>query len=76
MNTSYFGEFGGQFVPELLMPPLLEIEQAMKRIIPTPAFQQELQALLADYVGRPSPLYLCPNLSKDWGSICGSRGRT
>ncbi len=67
MNTSYFGEFGGQFVPELLMPPLLEIEQAMKRIIPTPAFQQELQALLADYVGRPSPLYLCPNLSKRLG---------
>ncbi|NMC50025.1 MAG: tryptophan synthase subunit beta [Desulfovibrio sp.] len=67
MNKSYFGEFGGQFVPELLMPPLLEIEEAMERIIPTPAFQQELNALLADYVGRPSPLYLCPNLSKRLG---------
>ncbi|QLA18790.1 tryptophan synthase subunit beta [Desulfolutivibrio sulfoxidireducens] len=67
MNTSYFGEFGGQFVPELLMPPLLEIEEAMEKIIPTQAFQNELKALLADYVGRPSPLYLCPNLSKRLG---------
>ncbi len=67
MNKSYFGDFGGQFVPELLMPPLLEIEEAMEKIIPTPAFQQELKALLADYVGRPSPLYLCPNLSKRLG---------
>jgi tryptophan synthase beta chain len=67
MNKSYFGDFGGQFVPELLMPPLMEIEEAMEKIIPAKAFQAELAALLADYVGRPSPLYLCPNLSKRLG---------
>lgn len=67
MKKSYFGDFGGQFVPELLMPPLLEIEEAMEKIIPTKAFQAELAALLADYVGRPSPLYRCPNLSKRLG---------
>jgi len=67
MRKSYFGDFGGQFVPELLMPPLLELEEAMKTIVPSEPFQTELKALLADYVGRPSPLYRCPNLSRELG---------
>jgi tryptophan synthase beta chain len=67
MTDAYYGEFGGQFVPELLMPPLLELEEAMRTIVPSEPFQQELRALLADYVGRPSPLYRCPNLSKELG---------
>jgi tryptophan synthase beta chain len=67
MRKSYFGDFGGQFVPELLMPPLLELEEAMKTIMPSEPFQAELKALLADYVGRPSPLYRCPNLSRELG---------
>ncbi len=67
MHKGYFGDFGGQFVPELLMPPLLELEEAMKTIMPSEAFQKELGALLADYVGRPSPLYRCPNLSRELG---------
>jgi len=67
MRKSYFGDFGGQFVPELLMPPLLELEEAMKTIVPSEPFQTELKGLLADYVGRPSPLYRCPNLSRELG---------
>ncbi|MEA4857188.1 MAG: tryptophan synthase subunit beta [Solidesulfovibrio sp.] len=67
MKKGYYGDFGGQFVPELLMPPLLELEEAMRTIVPSEAFQNELNALLADYVGRPSPLYRCPNLSKELG---------
>ncbi|MEA5090074.1 tryptophan synthase subunit beta [Solidesulfovibrio sp.] len=67
MRKRYYGDFGGQFVPELLMPPLLELEEAMRTIVPSEAFQNELNALLADYVGRPSPLYRCPNLSKELG---------
>jgi tryptophan synthase beta chain len=67
MQKGYYGDFGGQFVPELLMPPLLELEEAMKTIMPSAAFQKELNALLADYVGRPSPLYRCPNLSAELG---------
>ncbi len=67
MLNSYFGKFGGTFVPELLMPPLLEIEEAMNTIVPSEAFQAEFSALLADYVGRPSPLYRCPNLSAKLG---------
>jgi tryptophan synthase beta chain len=67
MQKGYYGDFGGQFVPELLMPPLLELEAAMKTIVPSAQFQKELGALLTDYVGRPSPLYRCPNLSKELG---------
>ena len=67
MIKGYFGKFGGMFVPELLMPPLLEIEQAMETIVPSQAFQSELRSILTDFVGRPSPLYRCPNLSASLG---------
>jgi tryptophan synthase beta chain len=67
IRKGYYGDFGGQFVPELLMPPLLELEEAMRTIVPSAEFQGELQALLADFVGRPSPLYRCPNLSEELG---------
>ena len=46
MKDSYFGEFGGCFVPELLMPPLMEVEAAMRDIYPTEKFQAELKDLL------------------------------
>ena len=55
MKKGYFGEFGGCFVPELLMPPLLEVEAAMRDIMPTQQFQDELQDLLHNYAGRPTP---------------------
>ena len=67
MRKGYYGDFGGQFVPELLMPPLLELEEAMRTIVPSAGFQNELNALLAGDVGRPSPVYRCPNLSKELG---------
>jgi len=67
MKKGYFGDFGGQFVPELLMPPLLELEEALRTIVPSEAFQTELNDILRDYVGRPSPLYRCPNLSEKLG---------
>lgn len=67
MKKGYFGDFGGQFVPELLMPPLIELEEAMRDILYTEAFQQEFATLLRDNVGRPSALTPCPNLTKDTG---------
>ena len=67
MKKGYFGDFGGQFVPELLMPPLIELEQAMKDTFATDGFQAELNHILADYVGRPTPLFLCENISRDLG---------
>jgi tryptophan synthase beta chain len=67
VKKGYFGDFGGQFVPELLMPPLIELEKACENIVPGEEFQNTLQGLLADYVGRPTPLYLCRNLSERLG---------
>ena len=67
MENSYFGKYGGCFVPELLMPPLLEVEAAMRDILPAQDFQDELGELLASYAGRPTPLTFCPNLSKELG---------
>lgn len=63
----YFGEFGGAFVPELLVPPLQEVERAMQEIMPTEGFQKELGDLLSDYAGRPTPLTFCPTLSGELG---------
>ncbi|MBQ8172528.1 MAG: pyridoxal-phosphate dependent enzyme, partial [Mailhella sp.] len=67
MKKGYFGEFGGCFVPELLMPPLLELEQAMADILPSRAFQDELHDLLTTFAGRETPLTFCPALSKELG---------
>lgn len=67
MKESYFGEFGGCFVPELLMPPLLEVEAAMRDILSTPSFQTELDDLLGNYAGRATPLTYCARLSEEIG---------
>lgn len=67
MLKGYFGDFGGQFVPELLLPPLEEVEEAMNRFWVEEKFQQEFDKILKEYVGRPTPLYFCPNLSKELG---------
>jgi tryptophan synthase beta chain len=58
-----FGRYGGQYVPETLMPALAELEAAWVQARDDPAFRGELDALLGDYVGRPSPLYLAERLS-------------
>jgi tryptophan synthase beta chain len=67
MKKGYFGDFGGCFVPESLIPPLRELEAAMQTILPTVAFQQELDDLLTNYAGRKTPLTYCPTLSKKLG---------
>ncbi|MCU0532673.1 MAG: tryptophan synthase subunit beta [Hydrococcus sp. Prado102] len=58
-----FGRYGGKYVPETLMPALSELETAYARYKNDPDFQQELQQLLRDYVGRPSPLYFAERLT-------------
>jgi len=58
-----FGPYGGRFVPEMLMEPLRELEEAYREASHDPAFQGELTALLRDYVGRPTPLTLASRLS-------------
>jgi tryptophan synthase beta chain len=59
-----FGPYGGQYVPETLMPALDELERAWISARDDPAFRAELDALLRDYVGRPSPLYHASRLSE------------
>ena len=68
MNTkAYFGKFGGQFVPETVMFALDELEAAYERIVKTAEFEAELDDLLKNYVGRPSPLYHAKRLSSHYG---------
>ena len=59
-----FGPYGGQYVPETLMPALAELEEAWLSARDDPHFGDELGALLHDYVGRPSPLYAASRLSE------------
>lgn len=64
----HFGLFGGRYVPETLMPALLELEEAYKEIRFDEAFWGEVDGYLKDYVGRPSPLYYAANLSEVLGA--------
>jgi tryptophan synthase beta chain len=59
-----FGPYGGQYVPETLMPALQELQRAWVEAWNDPSFRAELDGLLRDYVGRPSPLYLANRLSE------------
>jgi tryptophan synthase beta chain len=59
-----FGPYGGQYVPETLMPALAELEAAWESARADAAFQAELDELLRDYAGRPTPLYLARRLSE------------
>ena len=63
----HFGEYGGQFVPETLMPALAELERAWLTAREDPAYRSELDGLLRDFAGRPSPLYLASRLSERAG---------
>jgi tryptophan synthase beta chain len=62
-----FGQFGGRFVPESLMPACLQLEQAFKEAWADPLYRDELNALLRDYGGRPTPLTECKRLSERLG---------
>ncbi|NHC36423.1 tryptophan synthase subunit beta [Scytonema millei] len=61
-----FGRFGGKYVPETLMPALTELEAAYAQYRVDPSFQAELQQLLHDYVGRPTPLYFAERLTQHY----------
>ncbi len=63
----HFGPYGGRFVPEVLMAPLEELEQAYGKASVDPAFQAELSDLLHNYAGRPTPLYFARRLTEHLG---------
>jgi len=62
-----FGGFGGMFVPETLVPACHELERAFREAWADPEFRAELNRLLSDYAGRPSPVTECSNLSEELG---------
>ncbi|MDQ2774214.1 MAG: tryptophan synthase subunit beta [Acidobacteriota bacterium] len=66
-TLGHFGPYGGRYVPEILMCPLEELEQAYIEAKNDPGFQSELQSLLRDYAGRPTPLYFAKRLSENLG---------
>ena len=61
---AFFGEFGGQYVPQILVPALDQLEDAFIEAQQDPSFQQEFITLLKEYAGRPTALTLCQNLTK------------
>ncbi|MBU4532434.1 MAG: tryptophan synthase subunit beta [Firmicutes bacterium] len=67
-TNGYFGAYGGRFVPETLMPALVELAATYEAVKTDTGFQHELAALLKDYVGRPSPLYRVRNFSRHCGN--------
>ena len=68
MTVSHrYGPYGGQYVPETLMPALAELETAWAEAWADPAFREELAALLRDYCGRPTPMYRARRLSEHLG---------
>lgn len=67
-QNGHFGIFGGRYVPETLMPALLELEKAYEEIRFDETFWKEVDGYLTDYVGRPSPLYYAANLSDELGA--------
>jgi tryptophan synthase beta chain len=64
-----FGEFGGRFVPETLVPACQELEKAFRTAWADPAYRRELDDLLRDYAGRPSPLTECHRLGEQLGGV-------
>src|ERR1700754_1942913 len=66
-ERGHFGLYGGRFVAETLMPLILELEQAYAQAKADPAFKAEMDGHLANYVGRPSPLYFAERLTAQLG---------
>ena len=67
-EKGFFGEYGGQYVAETLMPLIQDLEKAYKVAKKDTSFKSEMDYLLKHYVGRPSPLYFAERLTKHF---CG-----
>ncbi len=67
-KNGYYGEFGGAYIPEILYANVERLKDNYLKIMEEPAFRAEFEALLRDYVGRPSPLYLARRLSEKYGA--------
>nr|WP_314464480.1 tryptophan synthase subunit beta [uncultured Novosphingobium sp.] len=68
-ETGHFGQFGGRYVAETLMPLILDLEKEYRKAQQDPAFWAEFDALMKDFVGRPSPLYYAPRMTEHFRSL-------
>ena len=73
--NGHFGQFGGRYVAETLMPLILDLERAYVAAKADPAFKAEFDYLLTHYVGRPSPLYFAESLTKHLAKVAAGEGR-
>lgn len=67
-EKGFYGNFGGAYIPEILYSNVSNLKKAFAKAIEDPEFTKEIDALLKDYVGRPSPLYKAKSLSKHYGT--------
>ena len=67
-EKGYYGQFGGAYIPEMLYPNIEHLRQNYLKITAEPSFQKEFDALLKDFVGRPTPLYFAERLSKEYNT--------
>ncbi|GFN26247.1 hypothetical protein ADE_19450 [Achromobacter denitrificans] len=66
-SRGQFGPYGGRYMPETLIPALDELERSFKALLADDAFWRDFREMLADYVGRPSPLFLARGISEELG---------
>jgi tryptophan synthase beta chain len=67
-EQGFYGDFGGAFIPEMLYPNIQELKSSYREILRDEDFTEELNSLLKDYVGRPTPLYFAKRLSEHYGA--------
>src|SRR5688572_27668772 len=65
----YYGRFGGAFIPEMLHQQVEDLQTNYLKIIGSPGFQLEFDALLKDYAGRPTPLFSAQRLSRSFNTV-------
>ncbi len=67
-QKGFYGPFGGAYIPEMLIPNIVNLRENYLKILSSPSFQKEYTSLLNDYAGRPSPLYYAKRLSAQYGT--------
>ena len=65
-DSGYYGQFGGAYIPEMLYPNIENLRQNYLKITAQPSFKAEFDALLKDFVGRPTPLFFAERLSAEY----------
>ena len=67
-EKGFYGQFGGAYIPEMLIPNIEELKRLYLKILESQSFKTEYHRLLRDYAGRPSPLFKAERLSQKYGA--------